>query len=83
MVKVRHLDHLKGFPMTTRSTTTKGCMCSAEAAAFLGISPKTLNNYRFNSKGPKYSKFGKFIVYRMEDLIDYLNKHTVDPSKVA
>ena len=67
----------------TTSGTTKGCMRSAKAAAFLGISPKTLNNYRFNSKGPKYAKMGKLIVYRMEDLLEYLDKHIVDPGTAA
>ena len=35
-----------------------GYMSTEEAAAFLGLSPRTLQSYRGNGKGPPFSRFG-------------------------
>lgn len=38
------------------------------AAAFLGLSPRTLDRYRVTGEGPEFYRFGSRIRYRREDL---------------
>ena len=44
----------------------------AEAGAFLGIHPRTLNNWRSQRRGPTYVKMGGRVVYRRYDLEAYM-----------
>lgn len=39
-----------------------------EAAAFLGLSPRTLDRYRVTGEGPSFHKFGARILYACADL---------------
>jgi hypothetical protein len=39
-----------------------------EAAAFLNLSPQTLNKYRVIGGGPPFRKFGRRVRYALEDL---------------
>ncbi len=39
-----------------------------EAARFLGLSGRTLEKHRTYGTGPRYSKLGGRVVYRVEDL---------------
>jgi hypothetical protein len=50
-----------------------------EAAAVLGVHPRTLANWRSQGRGPRYVAVGRRRVYRISDLEDYLNAHAVDP----
>lgn len=54
-----------------------------QAAAFLGVSDKTLVNWRFQSKGPAYIKMGRGktarVVYLQEDLNQYLQDNRIEP----
>lgn len=50
-----------------------------EAARFLKKSVQTLRNDRCSRKGPAYLKLGRCVRYRVTDLIDYLEKHRIDP----
>ena len=43
-----------------------------EVAEFLGISPKTLEYYRWKKVGPRYLKIGKLARYRKCDVIEYI-----------
>ena len=47
----------------------------AEAAAFLRLAPRTLDNMRQRGTGPLYSKHGCRVVYHRDDLIDWSNQH--------
>ena len=38
-----------------------------------GPKPKTLANWRYEGKGPRFVKFGHLIRYRPEDLEEYLD----------
>jgi hypothetical protein len=49
------------------------------AAEFLGLAPQTLRNWRFLGRGPKYSKLGRRVVYRVSDLEEFLSRTSVDP----
>ena len=47
----------------------------AEAATFLRLAPRTLDNMRQRGTGPLYSKHGGRVVYHRNDLIDWSNQH--------
>lgn len=42
-----------------------------EAAKFLHLEPKTLQNMRWNGMGPKYRKHGRKVVYHKDDLFSW------------
>ena len=42
-----------------------------EAARFLGLSGRTLEKHRTYGTGPRYSKIGGRVVYRLEDVLAY------------
>lgn len=49
-----------------------------DAAAFLGYSVRALQNWRVRGGGPKFVKVSaRSVRYRMRDLIDWIDKHTV------
>lgn len=50
------------------SKTVPAWLTPAQAAAYTGIPEKTLEQYRRDRTGPKYSKVGKHVRYSPEDL---------------
>ena len=50
-----------------------------EAAKILSASPQALRNYRHLGKGPAYSKKGRMVRYRVQDLLDFMNSGRIDP----
>ena len=68
-------------------TDSDRTLSSAEAAEFLGVNPKTLNNWRSQGKGPAYVKHAGAIDglgrqrgtvgYRLADLRDYVSTQRV------
>jgi predicted DNA-binding transcriptional regulator AlpA len=52
--------NLTGFPPRYLRTP--------EAARFVGLSIRTLEKHRIYGTGPRYSKLGGRVVYRLEDL---------------
>ena len=75
-------------PVTTSAALDdERALAPAEAAAFLGISPKTLTNWRSLGKGPSYLKYdlgGELdgqgrrrgsVAYQVKDLIDFMQAH--------
>jgi len=50
-----------------------------QAAEILGRAVQTLRNDRHLRKGPAYLKLGRSIKYRVNDLVDYMEKHRIDP----
>jgi hypothetical protein len=55
-------------------------LSDVQAAAFLGLRPQTLRNWRHFGKGPKYSRpGGRRVVYRIRDLEEFLAKSQIDP----
>ena len=49
-----------------------------EAAAFLKLSPRTLEKQRVIGGGPKFRKFGRRVVYAIEDLESWASKRACD-----
>jgi hypothetical protein len=47
-----------------------------EAAAALGLSPRTLQRWRVEGKGPQFVKVGKRAAYTPEALRDFVAKQT-------
>ncbi len=45
---------------------------ASEAARLLGLSESTLAKLRLNGNGPTYCKLGRRVVYRTEDLNEWL-----------
>lgn len=54
-----------------------------EAAAYIGVKPKTLLNWRALRKGPIAVKQGRLLAYRQADLDAYLAEHTEERPGVA
>lgn len=58
-----------------------------EAARFVGLSIRTLEKHRIYGTGARYSKLGGRVVYRVEDLQEWVNAaakaSTSDPGKVV
>ena len=49
-----------------------------KAAEILGFrNVQTLRNWRYQSRGPVYSKLGRSVRYRMSDLINYAESRKV------
>lgn len=50
---------------------------TVEAAAILGVSPRTLEGWRLKQIGPKYSRLGPRLVrYRCSDLAAWIEKNS-------
>ena len=58
-----------------------------EAARFVGLSIRTLEKHRIYGTGPRYSKLGGRVVYRVEDLQAWVESgikaSTSDPGKAT
>jgi hypothetical protein len=54
-----------------------------QAAKILGRAVQTLRNDRHLRKGVPYIKLGRSVRYRLSDLLSYIEKHRIDPEKVA
>lgn len=42
-----------------------------QAASLLNISPRTLERWRFEGKGPSFRKFGRRAMYAQTDLVEW------------
>ena len=58
---------------------TRLVVTTDEAARRLGVSPRTLERWRLESRGPAYVKLGKRRCYRLADLESFLTAGTVSP----
>lgn len=54
-----------------------------EAADYLRLRPQTLNNWRVMGKGPRFQKFGRRVVYSMDDLTSWANARRATNSQAA
>ena len=51
-----------------------GFFDTGRAAAYLGLSRRTLDGYRVSGDGPAFHRFGNRVRYRMSDLDDWAAK---------
>jgi hypothetical protein len=52
----------------TDPPTTPNYLSNAQAAAYLNLSPRTLEKQRVIGGGPRFRKFGRRVVYAVADL---------------
>ncbi len=55
-------------------TTIPTVLPASDAAHVLNLSQSTLAKLRVTGKGPAYCKLGRRVVYRREDLMDWLEE---------
>lgn len=53
-------------------------LSTVEAAAWLGLSPRTLDAYRVRGGGPAFHRFGRIVRYRLADLDDWAAERRMD-----
>lgn len=51
---------------------TRELMNNAEAAEWLGITPRALDARRFRGEGPPYFKLGHLVRYRRSTVLDWI-----------
>lgn len=56
---------------------TSALLSTPEAARHLALSPRTLEKWRTRGIGPAYARIGRRVVYRREDLDDFVAARTV------
>jgi excisionase family DNA binding protein len=56
---------------------------SQEAAAFLGVSPGTLANWRVHRKNLRFYKIGAGVRYRLKDLAEWVLEGTCEIERTA
>jgi predicted DNA-binding transcriptional regulator AlpA len=72
---------------TTLAGVPQRYLRTPEAARFVGLSIRTLEKHRIYGTGPRYSKLGGRVVYRVEDLQEWVDEaakaSTSDPGKAV
>ena len=58
--------------------TTARYLTNDEAAAFLRLSPRTLEKQRVIGGGPRFRKFGRRVVYAIDDLENWANARSFE-----
>jgi excisionase family DNA binding protein len=65
-----------------QQTVSADVLTTKAAARMLGVSPATLEMWRWKKRGPAYAKpGGKKVVYRRSELERYLQAYAVTPGK--
>jgi excisionase family DNA binding protein len=52
-----------------KSVLQKPFLTTREAAAWLGLTPNTLEKWRVQGGGPLYRKHGRYVRYHLDDLV--------------
>jgi hypothetical protein len=60
-----------------------GLLLEEETAGLMGIKVGQLRNLRSEGKGPRFVKFGQAVRYRADDVQEYIDSCTRDPSETA
>ena len=55
---------------------SKAFLNNAEAAGFLGLSPRTMEKLRIQGRGPRFHKFGRRVLYARGDLEAWTTTHS-------
>jgi len=64
-------------------TTPTRFLANQEAAAFLNLSPRTLEKMRVEGGGPRFRKFGRRVLYAVLDLERWANARAYDSTSDA
>lgn len=57
---------------------TKSWMTTREASKYLSISTQQLEKWRSDKTGPSFSKMGRMVRYRREDLDAFAESHRIE-----
>jgi hypothetical protein len=57
----------------SQSPSAPRYLTNHEAAEFLRLSPRTLEKHRVTGGGPRYRKFGRRVLYAIDDLEAWAN----------
>lgn len=68
------------LPATARESRY---LTNDEAADFLKLSPRTLEKQRVVGGGPRFRKFGRRVVYAMDDLVSWAEARGCDSTSDA
>jgi excisionase family DNA binding protein len=60
-------------PSTSQTIREAAALTTPEAAAYLNLRPATLEQWRWNGRGPKFCKIGRSCRYRQSDLDAFLD----------
>lgn len=55
------------------SASPPALLTTTEAAVYLNIQPATMEQHRWNGRGPRFVKIGRSVRYRQADLDAYLD----------
>ena len=69
------LSDAKAAPVTLKDTSA--------AAEFLNHSPRTLERWRIEGRGPEFVRCGKKVLYTDRALLEFVERHTVNPGAAA
>lgn len=69
--------------MDTPALTLPRRYTEAQAAEFLGVAKRTMQDWRTHGRGPAYYKLGKRVVYDATDLQGYLDDNRVETKEAA
>ena len=67
-----------GVAASPSSSADAELLTNAEAAAFVRLSPRTLEKFRVLGGGPRYKKLGARVRYSVEDLRSWLESRTFE-----
>ena len=51
-------------------------LTNKEAARKLGVSHRTLEDWRLTNRGPRFIKLGRLVRYRLSDLHDFMDRNS-------
>ncbi len=64
-------------PFPLPPTPPPQLLTTDQAAHFLNVKPSTLEQWRWNGRGPKFCKIGRNCRYRTDDLLSYVDERCV------
>ena len=69
---LRPAPALKQKPINRAIAVVVAVLTTPEAAAYLNVQPSTLEQWRWNGRGPDFVKLGRSVRYRQADLEAFL-----------
>ena len=58
-------------------------LCTKAAARYIGFNHRTLNQWRYQGKGPAYRRIGRSIRYFQSELLAWLEARRVGPEDLC
>jgi len=71
--------HYIGDVAATKILNREQYVGDVVAAKIMGCSPQSMRNWRHLGRGPAYSRKGRMIRYRVQDLLDFMAAGRIDP----